>query len=63
MPLLKGDAAKKPSGFRENIRREINAGKARKQAVAISYSQAGESVSKRAHKADVPKKAQKEKRK
>lgn len=40
MPLVKGKAARTRKGFSENVRREINAGKPQKQAVAIAYSQA-----------------------
>jgi hypothetical protein len=39
MPLLKGKAAKSKKGFSENVRREMDAGKPQKQAVAIAYSQ------------------------
>jgi hypothetical protein len=39
MPLIKGAKAKTKEGFSENIRRELAAGKPRKQAVAIAYSQ------------------------
>ena len=42
MPLVKGKAAKTRKGFSENVRREVEAGKPQKQAVAIAYSQAGE---------------------
>jgi hypothetical protein len=42
MPLVKGKAAKSKKGFSENVRREVEAGKPQKQAVAIAYSQAGE---------------------
>lgn len=42
MPLIKGAKAKTRKGFEENIKREIEAGKPQKQAVAIAYSQAGE---------------------
>ena len=42
MPLIKGEKAKTRSGFSENIRREVNAGKPQRQAIAIAYSQAGE---------------------
>lgn len=38
MPLLSGKAAKTKKGFSENVRREVNAGKPVKQAVAIAYS-------------------------
>ncbi len=47
MPLIKGDKAKTRSGFSENIRREVNAGKPQKQAVAIAYSEAGEKKKKK----------------
>lgn len=40
MPLIGGKKAKTKEGFSENIRREIEAGKPQKQAVAIAYSQA-----------------------
>jgi hypothetical protein len=42
MPLVKGKTAKSKKGFSENVRREVEAGKPQKQAVAIAYSQAGE---------------------
>lgn len=47
MPLVKGKQAKSSAGFQENIRREVNAGKPIKQAVAISYSMAGEKKKKK----------------
>jgi hypothetical protein len=40
MPLVKGKAAKSKKGFSTNIKREMEAGKPQKQAVAIAYSQA-----------------------
>jgi hypothetical protein len=40
MPLVNGKKAKSKEGFSENIRREMEAGKPQKQAVAIAYSQA-----------------------
>lgn len=40
MPLVKGAKAKTRKGFSENIKREMEAGKPRKQAVAIAYSEA-----------------------
>jgi hypothetical protein len=40
MPLIKGEKARSRKGFSENVRREINAGKPQKQAVAIAYSEA-----------------------
>lgn len=42
MPLIKGQKAKTRKGFSENVRREMEAGKPQKQAVAIAYSQADE---------------------
>lgn len=39
MPLVKGRAAKTKKGFSENVRREVEAGKPQKQAVAIAYAQ------------------------
>ncbi len=50
MPLIKGKEAKSKKGFSENIKREMAAGKPQKQAVAIAYSEAGESKSKRKKK-------------
>ncbi len=47
MPLVKGKAAKSKSGREANIRAEVNAGKPVKQAVAISYSLAGEKKKKK----------------
>lgn len=43
MPLIKGPKAKTKKGFSENVKKEVQAGKPVKQAVAIAYSQAGES--------------------
>lgn len=40
MPLVKGSAAKTKKGISENIRRERNAGKPEKQAIAIAMSEA-----------------------
>lgn len=42
MPLVKGKAAKSKKGFGENVKREMEAGKPQKQAVAIAYSEAKE---------------------
>lgn len=42
MPLVKGEKASSRAGFSENIKREMNAGKPQKQAVAIAYSEARE---------------------
>jgi len=50
MPLVKGAAAKSKKGFSENVKREMEAGKPQKQAVAIAYSEAGESKKKRKKK-------------
>lgn len=50
MPLVKGRAAKSKKGFSENIKREMEAGKPQKQAVAIAYSEAGEKSKKRKKK-------------
>lgn len=38
MPLVKGKAAKSPKGFGQNVKKEMEAGKPQKQAVAIAYS-------------------------
>jgi len=40
MPLVSGKKAKSRKGFSQNVKREIEAGKPQKQAVAIAYSQA-----------------------
>jgi hypothetical protein len=42
MPLIKGAKARSRKGFGENVKREMEAGKPQKQAVAIAYSEAGE---------------------
>jgi len=47
MPLIKGKKAKTRAGFSENVRREMEEGKPQKQAVAISYSLAGEKKKKK----------------
>jgi hypothetical protein len=47
MPLVKGAKAKTKKGFSTNIKREMEAGKPQKQAVAIAYSEAGEKKKKR----------------
>ena len=44
MPLEKG---KSKAAFSHNVKAEMNAGKPQKQAVAIAYSEAGESKHKR----------------
>lgn len=46
MPLVKGSKAKSKKGFSENVKREMEAGKPQKQAVAIAYSEAGKSKKK-----------------
>lgn len=46
MPLVKGAKAKTRKGFSENIKREMEAGKPQKQAVAIAYSEARRSKNK-----------------
>lgn len=47
MPLVKGARAKTRKGFSDNVKREINAGKPQKQAVAIAYSEARSTKRKR----------------
>jgi hypothetical protein len=47
MPLVKGKKAKTKKGFSENVKREMEAGKPQKQAVAIAYSEAGEGKKRR----------------
>ena len=42
MPLIKGEKAKTKEGFSTNVKREMEAGKPQKQAVAIAFSEAGE---------------------
>lgn len=42
MPLIKGEKAKTKKGFSSNVKKEMEAGKPQKQAVAIAYSEAGE---------------------
>jgi hypothetical protein len=43
MPLVKG---KSPKAFAKNIKTEMRAGKPKRQAVAIAYSEAGEAKKK-----------------
>lgn len=50
MPLVKGKAARTKKGFSDNVRREMDAGKPQKQAVAIAYSEAGEKRKKKKKK-------------
>jgi hypothetical protein len=40
MPLIGGKKAKTQNGMSTNIKREMDAGKPQKQAVAIAYSKA-----------------------
>jgi hypothetical protein len=40
MPLVKGKKASSREGFSENVKKEMEAGKPQKQAVAIAYSEA-----------------------
>lgn len=47
MPLVKGKKAKTKKGFGENVKREMEAGKPQKQAVAIAYSEAREGKKRR----------------
>lgn len=50
MPLVKGKASKSKKGFSTNVKREMEAGKPQKQAVAIAYSVARRSSTKRRKK-------------
>lgn len=56
MPLVKGKKASSKKGFSENIRREVEAGKPQKQAVAIAYSEARRGKKKASPKKKVSKK-------
>lgn len=47
MPLVKRKAGKSKRGFSTNVKREMEAGKPQKQAVAIAYSEAGEGKNRR----------------
>ncbi len=47
MPLVKGKKATTKKGFSTNIKREMEAGKPQKQAVAIAYSEAREGKKRR----------------
>lgn len=40
MPLVKGAKASTRKGFSENVKREIDSGKPKNQALAIAYSEA-----------------------
>lgn len=46
MPLVKGAEARTKKGFSENVKKEIEAGKPQKQALAIAYSEAKRSKKK-----------------
>lgn len=50
MPLVKGSKARTKKGFSTNVKREMEAGKPQKQAVAIAYSEAGEKNKKKRRK-------------
>jgi hypothetical protein len=47
MPLISGKKSRTKKGFSENIRREMQANKLQKQAIAIAYSQARRSKKKK----------------
>lgn len=47
MPLVKGKKAKTKAGFSANIKKEMEAGKPQKQAVAIAYSVADKAKKKK----------------
>jgi hypothetical protein len=47
MPLVKGAKAKTKKGFSSNIKKEMEAGKPQKQAVAIAYSVADKAKKKK----------------
>jgi hypothetical protein len=47
MPLVKGKAAKTKKGFSTNVKREMEAGRPKKQALAIAYSEAREGKKKK----------------
>ena len=46
MPLVKGKKSRTKEGFSENVKKEMQAGKPQKQAVAIAYSVADKSKKK-----------------
>src|SRR5271166_4909988 len=50
MPLVKGEKAKTSKGFSQNVKREVEAGKPQKQAVAIAYSEARSGKKKKSKK-------------
>lgn len=47
MPLIKGKKARTAKGIQENIRRERDAGKSKKQSIAIALNVAGKSRNKK----------------
>ncbi len=47
MPLVKGAKAKTRKGFSTNVKREMDSGKKQSQSVAIAYSLARKSKSKK----------------
>lgn len=47
MPLVKGKKATTKKGFSTNVKKEMEAGKPQKQAVAIAYSEAREGKKRR----------------
>lgn len=51
MPLIGGKKAKSKKGFSTNVKREMEAGKPQKVAVAIAYSKAREKPKKNKTKA------------
>lgn len=51
MPLVYGERAKTVTGFKQNIKKEIAAGKKPKQAVAIAYAAKKEKPKSEDHKA------------
>lgn len=50
MPLVKGKKARTKKGFSENVKREMEAGRPQKQAVAIAYSEANRKSKKKRKK-------------
>ena len=50
MPLIKGSKAKTKKGKEANLKAELAAGKPKAQALAIMYSEAGESKRKKGKK-------------
>lgn len=52
MPIIKGPRAASRKGFSENLERELKAGKPKKQALAIAYSEARQGKKKAGSKCD-----------